>query len=95
MLEEVKVNIMELFFANNQQAKLSQTTGSLTTPANKAQNANANNSSFMSVMNDLKSKAETTTKETKKSSDFSMDSKKIEPAKIMKATKEISSEIKN
>jgi hypothetical protein len=95
MLEEVKVNIMELFFANNQQAKLSQATGSLTTPANKAQNANANNSSFMSVMNDLKSKAETTTKETKKSSDFSMDSKKIEPAKIMKATKKISSEIKN
>jgi len=95
MLEEVKVNIMELFFANNQQAKLSQTTGSLTTPANKAQNANANNSSFMSVMNDLKSKAETTTKETKKSFDFSMDSTKIEPAKIMKATKEISSEIKN
>lgn len=95
MLEEVKVNIMELFFANNQQAKLSQATGSLTTPPNKAQNANANNSSFMSVMNDLKSKAETTTKETKKSSDFSMDSKKIEPAKIMKVTREISSEIKN
>jgi hypothetical protein len=95
MLEEIKVNIMELFFANNQQTGLGQAQGSSTQSANKAQNANANNNSFMSVMNDLKSKAETNTKETKKSSDFSMDSKKIEPAKIMKAAKEISSDIKS